>query len=122
MAIAQALAAIRPSATIAITQKARVLKSKGVDVISMSTGEPDFDTPEHIKEAAHRAIRRGETKYTTVAGILELREAIVRKFERENGLIYRPDQAIVGAGAKHIIYHTLRASLDPGGEVIIPAP
>lgn len=120
--VAQALMAIKPSATIAITQKARVLKSKGIDVISMSTGEPDFDTPDHIKEAAHQAIRRGETKYTPVAGIPELREAIVRKFNRENGLSYRPDQAIVGTGAKHIIYNALRASLNPGDEVIIPAP
>ncbi|PZU17880.1 MAG: aspartate transaminase [Shinella sp.] len=120
--VAQALMAIKPSATIAITQKARVLKSKGIDVISMSTGEPDFDTPDHIKEAAHQAIRRGETKYTPVAGIPELREAIVRKFNRENGLSYRPDQTIVGTGAKHIIYNALRASLNPGDEVIIPAP
>jgi aspartate aminotransferase len=120
--VARSLAAIRPSATIAITQKARVLKSNGVDVISMSTGEPDFDTPDHIKEAAHQAIHRGETKYTAVAGIPELREAIVQKFQRENGLVYRMDQAIVGTGAKHIIYNALRASLDPGDEVIIPAP
>jgi aspartate aminotransferase len=120
--VARSLAAIRPSATIAITQKARVLKSNGVDVISMSTGEPDFDTPDHIKEAAHQAIHRGETKYTAVAGIPELREAIVQKFQRENGLVYRMDQAIVGTGAKHIIYNALRASLDPGEEVIIPAP
>jgi aspartate aminotransferase len=120
--VARSLAAIRPSATIAITQKARVLKSNGVDVISMSTGEPDFDTPDHIKEAAHQAIHRGETKYTAVAGIPELREAIVQKFQRENGLVYRVDQAIVGTGAKHIIYNALRASLDPGDEVIIPAP
>ena len=93
--VARSLAAIKPSATIAITQMARVLKSSGVDVISMSTGEPDFDTPDHIKDAAHDAIRRGETKYTPVAGIPELRQAIVAKFQRENGLSYRVDQTIV---------------------------
>ena len=120
--VARSLAAIKPSATIAITQMARVLKSSGVDVISMSTGEPDFDTPDHIKDAAHDAIRRGETKYTPVAGIPELRQAIVAKFQRENGLSYRVDQTIVGTGAKHIIYNALRASLNPGDEVIIPAP
>jgi aspartate aminotransferase len=120
--VARSLAEIKPSATIAITQKARILKSKGIDVISMSTGEPDFDTPDHIKEAAHQAIRRGETKYTTVAGIPELREAIVRKFARENGLQYKVDQVIVGTGAKHIIYNALRATINPGDEVIIPAP
>ncbi|WP_137134327.1 pyridoxal phosphate-dependent aminotransferase [Rhizobium sp. FKY42] len=120
--VAQSLAAIKPSATIAITQMARVLKSSGVDVISMSTGEPDFDTPDHIKDAAHDAIRRGETKYTPVAGIPELRQAIVAKFQRENDLSYRVDQTIVGTGAKHIIYNALRASLNPGDEVIIPAP
>jgi aspartate aminotransferase len=120
--VARSLAAIKPSATIAITQKARVLKANGIDVISMSTGEPDFDTPDHIKEAAYQAIRHGETKYTPVAGITELREAISHKFKRKNRLDYRPDQVIVGTGAKHVIYNALRASLDPGDEVIIPAP
>lgn len=120
--IAKSIAHIRPSQTIAITQKARNLKRSGVDVISMSTGEPDFDTPDHIKEAAIAAIRRGETKYTNVAGIPELREAIARKFLRENGLSYLPEETIVGTGAKHVIYNAFRASLDPGDEVIVPAP
>lgn len=120
--VARAVSEIRPSETITITQKARSLKLAGVDVISMSTGEPDFDTPDHIKAAAIAAIQRGETKYTNVAGIPELREAIVRKFQRENQLSYRVDETIVGTGAKHVIYNALRASLNPGDEVIIPAP
>lgn len=120
--IAKSIARVQPSQTIAISQKARSLKLAGVDVISMSTGEPDFDTPDHIKDAAIAAIRRGETKYTNVAGIPELRDAIARKFLRENGLSYRPDETIVGTGAKHVIYNAFRASLDPGDEVIVPAP
>src|ERR1700712_3071893 len=111
--VSRSLANIKPSETIAITQKARALRAAGVDVISMSTGEPDFDTPEHIKEAVIDAIRRGETKYTTVAGIPDLRDAISRKFKRENGLSYSPDQVIVGTGAKHVIYNALRAGIDP---------
>jgi len=122
MKLSSAISTLRPSETIAITQKARELKSAGVDVISMSTGEPDFDTPDHIKAAAIAAINRGETKYTTVAGIPELRDAICRKFERENGLVYAANQIIVCTGAKHVIYHALRATLDPGDEVIIPCP
>ncbi len=122
MKLSNAISTLRPSETIAITQKARELKTAGVDVISMSTGEPDFDTPDHIKAAAIDAINRGETKYTTVAGIPELRDAICRKFERENGLHYKSNQIIVCTGAKHVIYHALRATLNPGDEVIIPSP
>ncbi|MET0741925.1 MAG: pyridoxal phosphate-dependent aminotransferase [Microvirga sp.] len=118
----ESLSRIKPSATIAITQKARVLRSEGIDVISLSTGEPDFDTPDHIKEAAIAAIRRGETKYTTVAGIPELREAVTRKFKRENGLDYTPSQTIVSTGAKHVIYNAFLATLNKGDEVIVPSP
>ena len=120
--LSDALSRIKPSATIAITQKARDLKAQGRDVISLSVGEPDFDTPDNIKEAAIAAIRRGETKYTPVSGIVPLREAIARKFKRENGLDYKPSQTIVGTGGKQVIYNALLATLNPGDEVIIPAP
>ena len=120
--IADALLRVKPSATIAATQKARDLKNAGRDVISLSTGEPDFDTPDNIKAAAIRAIERGETKYTPVAGIPPLREAIAAKFKRENGLDYKPAQTIVGTGGKHILFNALLATLNPGDEVIIPAP
>jgi aspartate aminotransferase len=120
--LADALSRVKPSATIAMTQKARELKAKGVDVISLSVGEPDFDTPDHIKEAAIEAIRRGETKYPPVSGIVPLREAIVTKFKRENGLDYKASQTIVGTGGKHVIYNALLATLNPGDEVVIPRP
>ncbi|MDJ1159245.1 pyridoxal phosphate-dependent aminotransferase [Chelatococcus sp. SYSU_G07232] len=120
--IADALSRIKPSATIVLTQKARDLKAQGRDVISLSVGEPDFDTPDHIKQAAIAAIQRGETKYTPVPGIPQLREAIARKFKRENGLDYRPSQIIVGTGGKHVIYNALLATLNPGDEVVIPTP
>jgi len=120
--LADALSRVKPSATIAMTQKARELKAKGVDVISLSVGEPDFDTPDHIKEAAIDAIRRGETKYPPVSGIVPLREAIVKKFKRENRLDYKASQTIVGTGGKHVIYNALLATLNPGDEVVIPRP
>ncbi|WP_019903096.1 pyridoxal phosphate-dependent aminotransferase [Methylobacterium sp. 77] len=120
--LADALSKVKPSATIAMTQKARELKAGGMDVISLSVGEPDFDTPDHIKEAAIDAIRRGETKYTPVSGIVPLREAIVKKFKRENGLDYKASQTIVGTGGKHVIYNALLATLNPGDEVVIPRP
>ncbi len=120
--LSDALSRIKPSATIVITQKARDLKAQGRDVISLSVGEPDFDTPDNVKDAAIAAIRRGETKYTPVPGIVPLREAIVRKFKRENGLDYKPSQVIVGTGGKQVIYNALLATLNPGDEVIIPAP
>lgn len=120
--LSDALSRIKPSATIVITQKARDLKAQGRDVISLSVGEPDFDTPDNIKEAAIAAIRRGETKYTPVSGIVPLREAIARKFKRENGLDYKPSQTIVSTGGKHVIYNALLATLNPGDEVVIPAP
>src|SRR5579862_2782955 len=120
--IADVLSRVKPSATIAMTQKARDLKAKGRDVISLSVGEPDFDTPEHIKQAAIEAIRRGETKYTPVLGIPELREAICGKFKRENKLDYKASQVIVSTGGKHVIYNAMLATLNPGDEVIVPAP
>ena len=117
-----ALGRIKPSATIALTQMARDLKAKGQDVISLSVGEPDFDTPDHIKQAAIAAINAGHTKYTPVSGIPELREAITRKFKRENNLDYNPSQTIVGTGGKHVIFNALLATLNPGDEVIVVAP
>ena len=116
------LSRVKPSATIAVSQKARELKATGRDVISLGAGEPDFDTPDNIKQAAIDAINRGETKYTAVPGIPELREAIVGKFKRENGLDYKPEQVIASTGGKQVIYNAFAATLDPGDEVIIPAP
>jgi len=120
--LAEALLRVKPSATIAAAQKARDLRAAGRDVISLAAGEPDFDTPDNIKKAAIAAIERGETKYTPVAGIPPLREAIAAKFKRENGLDYKPSQTIVGVGGKHILFNALLATLNPGDEVIIPAP
>lgn len=117
-----ALARIAPSPTLAMTQLARDLKAKGKDVISLSVGEPDFDTPDHVKEAAIAAIRRGETKYTNVDGIPELKEAIVAKFKRDNNLSYAPSQISVAPGGKSVIYNAIMASVDAGDEVVIPAP
>jgi aspartate aminotransferase len=120
--LADALKRVKPSATITITQKARDLKAQGREVISLSVGEPDFDTPENIKQAAIAAINRGETKYPPVSGIVPLREAIARKFKRENGLDYRPSQTIVGTGGKQVIFNALMATMNPGDEVVIPTP
>ncbi|MDA4847299.1 pyridoxal phosphate-dependent aminotransferase [Hoeflea poritis] len=120
--LADALSRVKPSATIAVTQKARELKAKGRDVIGLGAGEPDFDTPDNIKDAAIDAIRRGETKYTPVSGIPQLRQAISDKFKRENGLDYAPEQVIVGTGGKQILFNALMATLNAGDEVIIPAP
>ena len=120
--IAERLSRIKPSPTIAVTQKARDLKAEGRDVIGLGAGEPDFDTPAHIIEAAKAAMDRGETRYTAVAGTPELRQAICDKFKRENGLDYTPDQITVGCGGKQIIFNAFMATLDAGDEVIIPAP
>ncbi|MBM3733406.1 MAG: pyridoxal phosphate-dependent aminotransferase [Acidimicrobiia bacterium] len=120
--IAQRLARIKPSPTIAVSQKARALKAEGRDVIGLGAGEPDFDTPDHIKRAAKAAIDRGETKYTDVQGTVELRKAISAKFKRENGLDYTPEQITVGTGGKQVLYNAFMATLDAGDEVIIPAP
>src|SRR3954471_9268382 len=117
-----ALARVKPSATLAADQKARELKAQGRDVISLAAGEPDFDTPDNIKEAAIRAIRDGKTKYTNVDGIPELKEAICAKFARENGLTYKPSQVNVSPGGKPVIWNAMLATLNPGDEVVIPAP
>ncbi len=120
--LASRLDRVKPSPTIAVTTKAAELKAQGRDVIGLGAGEPDFDTPEHIKEAAVEAMRKGLTKYTAVAGILELRRAIAAKFKRENGLDYKPEQITVSCGGKQVLYNAFVATLDPGDEVIIPAP
>ena len=120
--LADALSRVKPSATIAVTQKARDLKAQGREIISLSVGEPDFDTPDNIKKAAIEAIQRGETKYTPVAGIQPLREAISKKFKRENGLDYKPSQTIVSTGGKQVLYNAFVSTLNKGDEVIIPAP
>jgi len=113
---------IKPSATLEINRKAKELKAKGIDIINLSVGEPDLDTPEPIKEFAIQAIKDGFTKYTDTAGILELREVIAEKLEKENGLSYSPSQIVVSNGAKHSLYNIFLSILDPGDEVIIPAP
>jgi len=120
--IAQSLGRIKPSVTIAVTTKAAELKAAGRDVIGLGAGEPDFDTPDNIKEAAIRAINEGKTKYTAVDGIPELKKAICAKYKRDNGLDYEPSQVTVGTGGKQIIYNALVATLNPGDEVLIPAP
>ena len=120
--IADVLSRVKPSATIAMTQKARDHKAQGREVISLSVGEPDFDTPDNIKRAAIEAIKRGETKYPPVLGIPPLREAIAQKFKRENGLDYKASDTIVGTGGKQILYNAFLVSLNKGDEVVIPAP
>ena len=120
--LSASLSRIKPSPTIAVTQKARELKAQGKDVISLGAGEPDFDTPDNVKEAAIKAIQEGQTKYTAVDGIAELKDAIVKKFKRENNLTYTANQITVGAGGKQVIYNAILATVNPGEEVIIPAP
>ena len=120
--VARTLERVKPSPTMAITAKARELKAAGFDVIGLGAGEPDFDTPDHIKHAAVKAIERGETKYTAVDGIPELKRAIADKFKRENGLAYKPSEITVGSGGKQVLYNALLATLDPGDEVIVPSP
>ncbi len=120
--LADSLSRIKPSATIAVSDKARELKAAGRDIIGLGAGEPDFDTPDNIKEAAIRAIRAGKTKYTAVDGIPELKAAIIDKFRRENGLSFEASQIIVGTGGKQVLFNALMASLNPGDEVVIPAP
>ena len=120
--LAERLSRVKPSPTIAVTNKARELKAAGQDVIGLGAGEPDFDTPKHIRDAAKAAIDRGETKYTAVGGTPELKDAICAKFKRDNNLDYKPNQIIVGTGGKQVLYNAFMASLNPGDEVIIPAP
>jgi len=120
--LAERLKGIAPSATLAITAKSRALKAQGVDVCGFGSGEPDFDTPAHIKQAAIAALERGETRYASVAGIDQLRAAIAKKLETENDLPYQPGQIQVSGGAKQALYNVIVALIDPGDEVIIPAP
>ena len=120
--LSSSLSRIKPSPTIAVTQKARELKEKGVDVISLGAGEPDFDTPDNVKEAAIRAINSGDTKYTAVDGTPKLKEAIINKFKKENGLEFSKDQINVGAGGKQVIFNAILSTINPEDEVLIPAP
>ncbi len=120
--LAARLSRVKPSATIAISAKANALKAQGKNIIALSFGEPDFDTPDNIKEAAIKAIRSGDTKYTAVDGTAKLKEAIVAKFKRENGLNYTTKQVTVGTGGKQVLYNAFMATLSAGDEVIIPAP
>jgi len=120
--VANRLSRIKPSPTIAVTFKAKELKAAGRDVIGLGAGEPDFDTPDFIKDAAIAAIKEGQTKYTAVDGTPELKDAIVAKFKRDNDLDYTRDQITVGTGGKQVLYNALMASVNPGDEVIIPAP
>jgi aspartate aminotransferase len=121
--LSDTMSRIKPSPTIAVTDKARALKQAGRDVIGLGAGEPDFDTPDNIKAAAIKAIESGRaSKYTAVDGIPELKAAVSRKFKRENNLDYKPSQIIIGTGGKQVLYNALMATLNPGDEVIIPAP
>jgi len=120
--IAARLGRIKPSPTIAVSSRARELKAEGRNIVALAAGEPDFDTPEHIRAAGQAAIAGGQTRYTNVDGTPELKAAICAKFKRENGLDYKPSQITVGTGGKQVLYNALMATLDPGDEVIIPAP
>jgi aspartate aminotransferase len=120
--LAERLGRVTPSQTMAITAKARALKAEGRDIISLSAGEPDFDTPDNVKQAAIRAIQDGDTKYTDVAGTMALRKAVAAKFKRDSGLDYKPEEIIVSGGGKQVIYNCMVATLNPGDEVIIPSP
>ena len=122
MKVSKRAANVPPSATLAVTARAKELKSKGVDVVDFGAGEPDFDTPDYIKDAAIKALKAGKTKYTAESGIVELRAAIAAKLKKENGLDYTPDQVIVNIGGKHSVYEAMQAVLDPGDEVILPIP
>ena len=120
--ISKRAASLSPSLTLAIDSKAKAMKAEGHDVVGFGAGEPDFDTPQHIKDACIAAINEGFTKYTASSGIPELREAIAAKFKNENGLTYKPSQVIVSCGGKHSCYNVILATCEEGDEVIIPAP
>ena len=120
--ISHRVSQVKPSATIAVSDKATELRAKGRDIISLGFGEPDFDTPDHIKDAAIKAIHEGQTKYPPVAGTVELKQAIIRKLKQENKLAYNPDQIIVSTGAKQALFNLMQAVLNEGDEAIIPAP
>lgn len=120
--IAQRVKTVQPSPTLAMNALAKDMQGKGIDVINLTAGEPDFDTPQNIKDAAIRSMELGFTKYTAVEGILPLRQAICKKLKEDNGVEYRPEEIIVSCGAKHVIYNVMQALLDPGDEVVIPVP
>lgn len=122
MSISKRIGSISPSVTLAITAKAKQMKAEGIDVIGFGAGEPDFDTPEHIKEAAKKALDEGFTKYTPASGIKELKEAICKKFKDDNNLDYSPDEVLVSCGAKHSIFNAILALCNEGDEVILPSP
>ena len=120
--LADRINALAPSPTLAIQAQAKAMRAQGIDVISFGAGEPDFDTPERIKEAALRAMQKGQTKYTEASGIVELREAVCGKLKRDHGLEYGPADVLISCGAKHTLYNIAVALLNPGDEVLIPAP
>ncbi len=122
MTLADRLKTLAPSSTLAVQAKARELRAKGIDVISFGAGEPDFDTPERVKDAAVQAMRRGQTKYTEVGGIVELRAAVCAKLKRDNGLAYEPADVLVSVGAKHALFNLIVALVNPGDEVLVPSP
>jgi len=122
MGIAKRALAIKPSPTLATAAKAKAMKAQGIDVVDFGVGEPDFDTPENVKEAAKKAIQAGFTKYTPASGTDELKEAVVEKFKKDNGLAYNKSQVLISCGAKHSLYNIAEALFDPGDEVIIPSP
>jgi len=122
MKISQRAKAVAPSATLAVTNRAKEMKAQGIDVVGFGAGEPDFDTPDYIKEAAIKALKEGKTKYTPASGIPELKATIAKKLEAENGLKYAPEQIVVNIGGKHSVYEAMQAVLDPGDELLLPAP
>jgi aspartate aminotransferase len=122
MDLSERIGRIKPSPTLAVSSKAKAMKAQGIDVVSFGAGEPDFDTPEHIKQAAIQAINDGFTKYTPASGIDELKEAVCEKFERDNGLTFDKSQVVISCGGKHAFYNLAQVLLDPGEEAVIPAP
>lgn len=122
MKVSKRAQAVPPSATMAVTTRAKEMKAQGIDVVGFGAGEPDFDTPDFIKQAAIAALKAGQTKYTATSGTIELRKAISEKLKRENNLDYKPEQIIVNIGAKHSVYESMQAVVDPGDEVILPTP
>ena len=120
--LSERLKRVKPSPTVALTGRVAALKAEGRDIIGLGVGEPDFDTPVHIADAGVEAIRKGFTRYTAVEGIPELKDAIIAKFQRDNGITYKRPQILVSTGAKQTIYNLMMALVDPGDEVIIPAP
>ncbi len=122
MKLARRVSKIQPSPTLAITSKAKAMKAEGIDVVGFGAGEPDFDTPEHIKAVAKKALDDGYTKYTPVPGTPELKDAVIAKFRRDNGLEYKRENIIVSVGAKHSIYNVAQAFFEEGDEIVIPSP